>query len=522
LKKLVFFESCLFLMGAAGTTGGGGNKGLETMGRGISRWLPSEILQDFWLGPNHWRGDYGWFEDFYSPQRVVCCCTHECNYPPHVRKQIIQFKINVDDLPSADLNPYFIKAAEFIHQCRADKQRLYVHCRQGVSRSASITTAYFMLTKNICFDDALRFVEQCRNVVCPNEGFTKQLRKLDEDRPRIYFKLKAKYGKPFIKLKNQDLAQMRIILLRATGYKLVREPTPELQEVQKKREMTAWEMLEEAKKRRTAQLQSMQENQEGKQIDIGEEAELEATKPEFNIHMQLFGFDNPAESAEHQRQKREEANRIVLRDSMLSVVEHNLKEETEEVKARRAREQGDDSDVEDLSEDEEIDLSELRLSKNYKSLKRLIASPRPSEEKNNTESSSLGLSKAEKAALKRDWAFASALQMSHLRKLSSTPWASNNKPQLVDEDGLGTKRFPEHRIFAHNTTEPVRLRSPGGDRCEVCWEKWRHGDVATRLKCGHVYHWNCLHRWIGENPRCPECLKFAEPWDPPKQSEVVL
>lgn len=50
-----------------------------------------------------------------------------------------------------------------------------MHCKMGVSRSASTVIAYAMKQQRWPLDVALSYVRECRSIVKPNEGFMKQL-----------------------------------------------------------------------------------------------------------------------------------------------------------------------------------------------------------------------------------------------------------------------------------------------------------------------------------------------------------
>lgn len=41
------------------------------------------------------------------------------------------------------------------------------------------------------------------------------------------------------------------------------------------------------------------------------------------------------------------------------------------------------------------------------------------------------------------------------------------------------------------------------DKCIICTEPLNNN--ATILSCGHIYHFNCLHKWINKNNSCPLC-----------------
>ncbi|OQR81011.1 hypothetical protein ACHHYP_16854 [Achlya hypogyna] len=70
-----------------------------------------------------------------------------------------------------------------------DQAKYYVHCKQGVSRSASIVVAYVMKTQQLCRDDALAFVQARRPE--PNAGFLKQLRQYEARLNRTHTKQAA-------------------------------------------------------------------------------------------------------------------------------------------------------------------------------------------------------------------------------------------------------------------------------------------------------------------------------------------
>mmetsp|Transcript_18737 Transcript_18737/g.13563 ORF Transcript_18737/g.13563 Transcript_18737/m.13563 type:complete len:96 (+) Transcript_18737:247-534(+) len=43
--------------------------------------------------------------------------------------------------------------------------------------------------------------------------------------------------------------------------------------------------------------------------------------------------------------------------------------------------------------------------------------------------------------------------------------------------------------------------------CIICLEEIK---VGKRLKCGHVFHLNCLRRWLEQNIQCPTCRANIE------------
>ncbi|KAJ8686348.1 hypothetical protein QAD02_022142 [Eretmocerus hayati] len=82
------------------------------------------------------------------------------------------------DLPSTDISQFFYTAAAFIENAVATGGRVYVHCVQGVSRSATLVIAYLMIKKRMLAADAIRTVRLGRDIH-PNDGFLRQLARLD-------------------------------------------------------------------------------------------------------------------------------------------------------------------------------------------------------------------------------------------------------------------------------------------------------------------------------------------------------
>jgi len=58
---------------------------------------------------------------------------------------------------------------------RANNQCCLVHCKMGISRSASTVLAYLMKEHNHSFADALEHVKKRRSCINPNGGFRNQL-----------------------------------------------------------------------------------------------------------------------------------------------------------------------------------------------------------------------------------------------------------------------------------------------------------------------------------------------------------
>ncbi len=89
-------------------------------------------------------------------------------------------RLVIDDEDDEDISQYFHMAHSVIHNATKNGKKVIVHCSAGVSRSSTLVIAYFMIENNWGFKEAYEFVKKQRSIICPNDGFISQLRKLEE------------------------------------------------------------------------------------------------------------------------------------------------------------------------------------------------------------------------------------------------------------------------------------------------------------------------------------------------------
>ena len=92
---------------------------------------------------------------------------------------IVYKKIEVLDVPSTDLRPYFAETNKFIKDALdSENGRILVHCRAGVSRSASAIISYLISERGLTYAEAFKVTKAQRPIIKPNSGFELQLKSI--------------------------------------------------------------------------------------------------------------------------------------------------------------------------------------------------------------------------------------------------------------------------------------------------------------------------------------------------------
>ncbi|XP_029826159.2 uncharacterized protein LOC8032616 isoform X1 [Ixodes scapularis] len=85
------------------------------------------------------------------------------------------FNIRVYDDETTEMLKHWDRTYKYIAQAKEQGSKVLVHCKMGISRSASVVIAYVMKAYDLDLDQALEFVKRRRSCIKPNSGFLKQL-----------------------------------------------------------------------------------------------------------------------------------------------------------------------------------------------------------------------------------------------------------------------------------------------------------------------------------------------------------
>ncbi|KJH46264.1 dual specificity phosphatase, catalytic domain protein [Dictyocaulus viviparus] len=100
------------------------------------------------------------------------------------RMKVLHIPILDDE--STDLSPYFTVVFKEIDNARKSAGRVLLLCAMGISRSATFAISYLMCIEKMSLYDSYKHVQYCRNIVCPNVGFFKQMIELEQKLRKMY------------------------------------------------------------------------------------------------------------------------------------------------------------------------------------------------------------------------------------------------------------------------------------------------------------------------------------------------
>eukprot|EP00761_Pharyngomonas_kirbyi_P010117 gb/GECH01010135.1/.p1 GENE.gb/GECH01010135.1/~~gb/GECH01010135.1/.p1 ORF type:complete len:713 (+),score=140.54 gb/GECH01010135.1/:1-2139(+) len=113
--------------------------------------------------------------------QIQSILTVGCGLEPRFHDSIEYKIVDIEDVQEASIDSHFDECISFIHEKRR-KGPILIHCRAGVSRSATVTIAYIMAFRQMDYEIAYNFVRSRRREICPNSGFIEQLAQFNKQR----------------------------------------------------------------------------------------------------------------------------------------------------------------------------------------------------------------------------------------------------------------------------------------------------------------------------------------------------
>ncbi|XP_054649763.1 protein phosphatase Slingshot homolog 2 isoform X2 [Dunckerocampus dactyliophorus] len=175
---------------------------------------PTEIFEHVYLG-SEWNASN--LEELQSSGvRYILNVTREIdNFFPGMFEY---HNIRVYDEEATNLLEYWNETYKFITKAKKAGAKCLVHCKMGVSRSASTVIAYAMKEYGWTLDAAFEYVKERRAVTKPNPSFMKQL----EEYQGILLASKQRHNKLWRSHSDSDLSDRPEALCKSSSHSLGR------------------------------------------------------------------------------------------------------------------------------------------------------------------------------------------------------------------------------------------------------------------------------------------------------------
>ncbi len=133
----------------------------------------SEIIKDFlYMGSDAVAQSKDQLKSYKITHIVNCAADYSDNYFP------TEFKYKgyyLKDTVQEDIECCFYDAVDFIRSAKTSGGRVFVHCVQGISRSATLCIAYLIFDQQLTHQAAFALVQKQRPIANPNMIFNVQL-----------------------------------------------------------------------------------------------------------------------------------------------------------------------------------------------------------------------------------------------------------------------------------------------------------------------------------------------------------
>jgi len=114
---------------------------------------------------------------FLRERNITSVCGIGWNLQEYHKDKGVKYHLTnkILDAPEQDIMPSIKPSLEFIDTALNNGENILIHCHKGISRSATLVTAYIMRNKKKTLDEALSLVRSKRKIAIPSLGFEVQL-----------------------------------------------------------------------------------------------------------------------------------------------------------------------------------------------------------------------------------------------------------------------------------------------------------------------------------------------------------
>jgi protein tyrosine/serine phosphatase len=148
----------------------------------------SEIVEGLFIGDVYAVvGDYRTLEqdilDILKIDVVISALTED-EYEDHMIRSTdfigrVWHRFIIEDDDTETITGFCRTAHVIINRALQKNKKVMVHCKAGISRSATLVIAYLMIENTWQYEKAYEYVKKRRPIIVPNQGFITQLKHLE-------------------------------------------------------------------------------------------------------------------------------------------------------------------------------------------------------------------------------------------------------------------------------------------------------------------------------------------------------
>ena len=141
------------------------------------RWSSSSNFNAHEVYPNVFVGDVyaAHNSNELKKQGITHVVNVACGVAPAFPNDFKYLLVPLLDCASENIQDHFHKTSQFIKEALADNGRVFIHCLQGISRSATIAAAFVISDLSATPQEAVKIIKHRRPSIKPNSGFMNQL-----------------------------------------------------------------------------------------------------------------------------------------------------------------------------------------------------------------------------------------------------------------------------------------------------------------------------------------------------------
>lgn len=136
-----------------------------------------ELWPNLWLGPVASASDLSLLHSCGITHILIAANEQQPQFPTHFTYQ----SFPLEDTTAQKLGPYLVPACQYIDKALAEGGTVLVHCRAGVSRSASIVVAYVMKAGQMSLKETITMMQGKGACIGPNPSFLNELKQWERE-----------------------------------------------------------------------------------------------------------------------------------------------------------------------------------------------------------------------------------------------------------------------------------------------------------------------------------------------------